>query len=158
MDKRLVWGGIGAALFGLIFWRRDWLQVAVDFVAGEEGFSAVPYWDVSRWSWGYGTRAPGSAGTITREQAKVEMKKVLKENNDYLRGLISRELTANQWAALASFAYNLGAGNADNLVEHINNFDDKALKSQWMQYIYVAGEPNDALIARRAREIRLWLS
>ena len=42
------------------------------FIPLVEGFRSTPYWDVKRYSWGYGTAAPGPTGTITREKAFAE--------------------------------------------------------------------------------------
>lgn len=128
------------------------------FLPEWEGFSAVPYWDVSRWSWGYGTQAPGPSGTITKEQALHDAMAVNDNNYKYLSKLITRPLSAGQWAALLSFAYNLGPGNADNLISNINSGNDAALKSQWLQYVYAGGVPNDTLKKRRAAEWELWQS
>lgn len=133
----------------------DWL------IPSFESFSATPYWDVSRYSWGYGTPAPGSTGTITREQALVEMRKHIDNDYAYLQSLISRNLSANQWAALLSFTYNEGQGNGDNLVPNINAGDDAALETQWKLYNKVHAEDgslytSDDLVDRRNKEWQIW--
>lgn len=126
------------------------------FLQKWEGFSATPYWDVSRYSWGYGTAAPGATGTITRADAMKELLTHVDNDRAYLAPLLTRTLTPNQWAALLSFAYNLGPGNADNLLDNINSHDDGALYTQWMLYNKADGMYNDDLAARRAAELRLW--
>lgn len=123
-----------------------------------ESFSAHPYWDVSRYSWGYGTAAPGPTGTITREQALADLRKHVEADLLYLTPMITRPLKPNQWAALLDFSYNLGPGNADNLVQNINSGDDIALGIQWNKYIYADGVVNSNLVARRAREWQFWTS
>lgn len=75
-----------------------------------------------------------------------------------LSGKITRKLTVNQWAALLSFSYNLGIGNAYNLVPVINSGDDNALGVKWNKYVYAGGVINDDLVNRRAKEFALWLS
>lgn len=132
-----------------------------NFIPGVEGFSSVPYWDVSRWSWGYGTQAPGKDGTISRDQAIADM--VAWALSDYTRLLpqVTQPLTTNQWVALLSFSYNLGVGNAQKLVPVINSGDYGALGDKWNQYIHVRDssgnlEVSDALVQRRAREWQLW--
>lgn len=121
-----------------------------------EDFSPHPYWDVSRWSWGYGTAAPGATGTITEADARDEMNDFVQHDYNYLSKLITRSLNANQWAALLSFDYNEGAGNADNLVTNINSGDDNALESQWKQYVYVKGVVSSNLVNRRNIEWQIW--
>ena len=80
--------------------------------------------------------------------------------HDYtlLKPRITRSLTANQWAALLSFSYNLGVGNAYNLVDLINAGSDTALESKWNQYVYSGGSVNQDLVARRQKEFALWQS
>lgn len=129
---------------------------AEDLIISFEGFVDHPYWDNKQYSWGYGTKAPGPTGTITPEQARAELKEHMQQDYSYLSQLIHVPLTANQWAALLSFAYNLGAGNADNLVDNINSENTAALGEQWLKYVYSNGSVNDALVKRRAAEWRLW--
>lgn len=136
------------------------------FMPPHEGFSATPYWDYKQWSWGYGTRVPGSinnpsarpTGTITRAKAMEELLKHVEKDYLYLKGLVKTSLTTNQWAAYLSFSYNLGTGNADNLLANLNSRNWTALESQWKQYINAGGAPSQALIRRRADEWNLFVS
>lgn len=128
------------------------------FIPSVEGFRSSPYWDVTRYSWGYGTAAPGGTGTITREQAFADMLTYLLADYVKLSGRISRILTVNQWVALLSFSYNLGVGDAYNLVPLINSGDDNALAVKWNKYIYAGGVVNNDLVERRKKEINLWNS
>lgn len=128
------------------------------FIPQVEGFSSKPYWDVSRYSWGYGTAAPGPTGTITRDQAADDM--ITHAMSDYTRlyGVITQPLSTNQWVALLSFSYNLGAGpgGAMDLVPYINAGDPYALGEKWSHYVHAGGVVNQALVDRRAREWQLW--
>lgn len=134
------------------------LHKLASFIPSVEGFEPHPYWDVSRYSWGYGTAAPGSTGTITREQAFIDMTDHILSDYKYLSPLIKRKLSVNQWAAYLSFSYNEGPGNADNLVTLINSGDDQALGVKWNQYIYAGGVVNSDLVERRQKEWALWNS
>lgn len=126
------------------------------FIPSVEGFRSTPYWDVSRYSWGYGTAAPGATGTITREQAFKDMVTYLLADYGSLSSRITRSLTVNQWAALLSFSYNLGIGNAYNLVSLINAGDNSNLGVKWNKYVYAGGSVNQDLVNRRAKEWALW--
>lgn len=128
------------------------------FIPSVEGFSATPYWDINRYSWGYGTAAPGSTGTISRDQAFSEMFSHLMADYSTLSKKITRSLNVNQWTALLSFSYNLGVGNAENLITNINAGDDDALQFQWNQYIHAGGQVNSDLVTRRQKEWSLWVS
>ena len=108
-----------------------------------------------------GPRPQDSTGTITRAQAAADAAKHLTHDYGVLRPLISRPLRPNQWAALLSFSYNEGTGNADNLVKNINSGNDEALEIQWNKYVYYHApdgsmKVSDTLVDRRAKEWRLW--
>lgn len=134
----------------------DWL------IPSFEGFEPNPYWDVSRYSWGYGTAAPGPTGTISQAGALAAMRKVVADNYNILYPLITRQLTPNQWGAYMSFAYNEGTGNsntgAEALVNDINAGDDAVLEAHWKQYVYAGGAANNDLVTRRNKEWEVWQS
>jgi GH24 family phage-related lysozyme (muramidase) len=132
------------------------ITILSDFIPSVEGFRSHPYWDKSRYSWGYGTAAPGATGTITREQAFADMLSHLMTDYERLLPRISRSLNAYQWASLLSFSYNVGVGNAYNLVEEINAGDWPALERNMKQYVYSGGEFDPDLVARRIKEWELW--
>jgi GH24 family phage-related lysozyme (muramidase) len=84
--------------------------IDVDFIKGLEGFHPTAYVDGSeggrtRWSWGYGTKAPGPGQTISQEQAHADL-------TAYIAGhclpIIPENLTPNQKTAAASLCYNAG--------------------------------------------------
>lgn len=153
-------GGAAVVLLGITVFslRSKIIAILSDFVPSVEGFSSEPYWDVSRYSWGYGTAAPGRSGTITRDRAFADMLTYLMSDYDNLRQRITRQLRATQWAAFLTFAYNTGLGNAYNLVAEINAGDDAILEREWKRYVYAGNEVNDKLIARRQKEWELWTS
>lgn len=134
------------------------INVLSTFIPSVEGFRSHPYWDVQRYSWGYGTAAPGSTGTITREQGFADMLTYLLSDYEKLKKRITRNLTVSQWAAYLSFSYNAGIGNAYNLVANINSGNDTALAAQWRKYIYAGGVVNADLVERREKELALWFS
>lgn len=132
-----------------------------EFLPKVEGFSALPVWDFKQWSWGYGTAAgydktKKPAGSITREQAWQEALKVINANHEALQPLITAGLNPGQWAALLSFAYNLGAGNAKKLIPNINTGNQTALENQWKKYVVAGGKVNQGLISRRNKEWEMW--
>lgn len=154
---------IGGILTLILMATQPFEPILKSFLPSVEGFSAKPIWDFKQWSWGYGTAAGYDKnnkplGTITKEQAWIEALKVITKNYNYLKPLIQVNLTGNQWAALLSFAYNLGPGNAKNLVPNINKQDTAALVAQWRRYINAGGIPNQGLKNRREKEIALWLA
>lgn len=152
---------IGGAALVLLFMRnfKDRLISALaSFIPSVEGFRSHPYWDVSRYSWGYGTKAPGQYGEISREQAFNEMVSYLLADYSILSKKISRSLNVNQWAALLSFSYNLGYDDALDLVPIINSGNDSALATEMRRYVHAGGVVNADLVERREKEIALWNS
>lgn len=155
---------LGAIILLSSFTKMTYKNILNTFIPSLEGFSPVPKWDYKQWTWGYGTRVPGSiddpkikpTGTITREQAFEDTMKHIEADKRYLEKLIKVPLKPNQWAALLSFSYNLGRHNADNLVKNINARDNEALKRQWMKYVNAGGEKQEGLVIRRGKEWQLW--
>lgn len=87
--------------------------IGIQLVKQFEGFSAVPYRDAGAWAIGYGSRGPFiKPGIVWTEAAAsavlhLDLKITAKE---ICRQLPNTRLTANQLAALTSFAYNVGIG------------------------------------------------
>lgn len=158
----LIFGGIALLSIMAISYKK----ILQNFLPTWENFSPTPYWDYKQWSWGYGTKVPGSIpgvrpqGTITRAQAMIDALNHIEHDYLYLKPLIRRNLSPQQWAALLSFSYNEGPGNADNLITDINSGNDDVLEVHWKKYKY-AGDPpkvKQFLIDRRNAEWELWTS
>ena len=163
-SKKAIWL-IVAGIVIMASVAASYKSIITKFLPTWEGFLPNPKWDYHQWSWGYGTRVPGSVdnpainpgGTITRPQAMLFLLAHIEKDYTDLKKLISVSLSANQWAALLSFSYNLGVGNADNLVNNINSNNYAALEYQWKQYVNAGGVPLQQLIDRRAAEWALWM-
>lgn len=162
-----------ALLIFFIFKKRKVMiglyEILKPFLQGEEGFHPKPYWDQKQWSWGYGTKVPDSSslksivptGTITKTQGLIDLVKHTDRDKATLQKKITVPLNNNQWAALLSFAYNLGTGNAANLVANINTRRWEVLKQQWLKYYQVKNNDKKieaALLRRRERELKLFFS
>jgi GH24 family phage-related lysozyme (muramidase) len=77
----------------------------------DEGFSSRPYWDKDQWTWGYGTKAPGPDGTITKAEAEIELLKYLNQTvkeYDILFGNVPQHINEVRQEALIQMLYNLG--------------------------------------------------
>ena len=134
------------------------LDYAASLIISFEGYRAKPYWDVKRYSWGYGTPAPGSTGYISEDDARAELMAIVLDDYRYLKPMITYPLTPWQWAALLSFSYNLGKGNADNLIVNINSESWGALRDQWLRYVYADGVIHPGLQERRKKELQYFFS
>lgn len=133
------------------------------FFEKHEGFTAYPIWDYKQWSWGYGSFAGSDptkkpAGSISRDSAWTEVEKFVRKNYDTVKKHITVSLNSNQWAALMSFAYNLGPGIAIKIAPYINAKKWDTLKVKWSQYVYAGGKKLTGLVNRRADELKLFFS
>lgn len=166
VKKILIGAGIALLLISLSNMFGPIASVLQVFLANEEGFISYPKWDYKQWSWGYGTRVPGSiddpgsnpGGTINKVQAMQELLKFVQADYTFLKPRVITTLTTNQWSALLSFAYNEGTGSAQKLLPQINARDFVNLEGHWKQYVYAGGVVDDDLVARRNREWQLFLS
>jgi GH24 family phage-related lysozyme (muramidase) len=139
---------------------QDALTAGAQLIAQFEGFRANPYWDVSRYSWGYGTPAPGPTGTITPEQGMQDLYAHATDDYNALAPRLTRDLSINQWSALLSFAYEEGHGNpgAGALVNDINAGYDDVLETHWKKYVYAGGVVDPEIVDRRNKEWDIWVS
>jgi lysozyme len=168
-SQKPIWIAAGAVIFLLmapgllraatVTTMEDALIAGAQLIAQFEGFRANPYWDVSRYSWGYGTPAPGPTGTITPDQGMQDL--IAHSTDDYnaLAPYISRDLSIGQWSALLSFAYNEGPGNpgAGALINDINADNDAILETHWKKYVYAGGKVDSGLVERRNAEWNVWI-
>lgn len=113
---------------------------------------------------GYGstqglTRADVGKKTITAAQAETLLGADLVRFEKAVEKLVTIPLTDNQFAALVSFAFNLGEGNLvkSTLLKRINAGASTALiERSWMQWVNAGGIRLRGLVNRRAAEMALW--
>ena len=144
------------------------MKIAIDIIKKFEGCKLSAYKDiVGVWTIGWGNTyyengskvQPDDKITQARAEALLlitvtkfwnEVKKVVKSNvND------------NQFAALVSFAYNLGIGalNKSTLLKLVNaNPNDKQIANEFMKWVNAGGKPSNGLINRRSAELHLYFS
>jgi len=132
------------------------------FLPEVEGFIPYPRWDYKQWSWGYGTAAgfdknKKPSGSITKKKALADALEHSKSDYTTLLPKITKSLTESQWAALLSFSYNEGVGNAENLISDINS-NSANLEHHFKRYIFAGGNVNSDLVDRRNKEWNLWNS
>lgn len=112
------------------------LKRLIDQIKQDEGFSPKPYWDISRWTWGYGTKAPGPDGVITEAEAEADLRnKVQIAVMEYERLFAAQkaEIDDVRAEALCNMIYNLGGTRFRtfaNLIRHAMALDwEKAAKA-----------------------------
>src|SRR6185295_17828064 len=92
-------------------------QAGIELIESFEGLRLTSYQDsVGVWTIGYGhTRGVRSGQTITQQQAQAFLQQDLGVAEAAVNGH-NLTLTANQFAALVSFTFNLGGGNLNKLL------------------------------------------
>lgn len=137
----------------------------VEFIAKHEGCRLKAYLCPAKvWTIGYGTTSlpdgsPVERGmTITQEQAKQYLAHDVKRFERNVNGLVSVPLTQNQFDALVSFVYNIGAGafGRSTLLEMLNKGGYAAVPDQLMRWTMGGGKTLPGLVKRRLAEAELW--
>ena len=136
-------------------------QAGVQFIASNEGYAAHVYNDAGKQAIGYGhDLLPGESfpdgvtqqealDILGRDCAKVdEAMQVMVEH-----GLIPADVTQGQWDALADFAFNMGPQALRVMLGHGWN----QVPTEILRWGFVAHVKNAGLLARRQKELALWL-
>lgn len=128
-----------------------------------EGWSSRPYWDAYGrvWTRGFGETEGIHAGSpaISRQQGAANLKHLVEQRYEWaIRGL-GVPLSQNQWDALCSFVWNLGAGI---FTGHLRS---ALVSRRWhdaanimLQYDHAGGVVLAGLSRRRREEVSLFLS
>ncbi len=97
---------------------------------------------------------------ITREQAEQLLQGDLQEAEDAVSNLVTVPLNENQFSALVSFVFNLGAGELEDstLLELLNQGRYPEAADQFLRFNTVNGEPVEGLTRRREAERQLFLT
>lgn len=104
------------------------VESTLEMIRQFEGLSLKAYWDVTRYSIGYGsgTLLNGvkikSTDVITKAQAEQLLLRDTKEAAGYVNRYVTSAINRNMFDALTSFVYNVGSGNfaGSNLLRLVN--------------------------------------
>jgi len=127
-----------------------------------EGFSAVPYiCPAGKNTIGYGHvihAGENFPNPISENDAKNLLGDDVKIPEQAVNRLVTAQLNQNQFDALISLIYNIGAGAFENStllrVLNLGEYDQAA--EQFDRWVYAGGKPADGLIARRGAEKALF--
>ena len=115
------------------------------------------------YSIGYRTRANSPDEVITQQEAEIRL---IKHVEQYvisgIKNIIGQQswnqLSYNQKAALVSFVYNLGLGQAILVLILVKKGKIKEADQEMKKYVYAGGEILQSLVYRRNEEAKLLLS
>ncbi|HFO1371968.1 lysozyme [Pseudomonas aeruginosa] len=133
----------------------------IDLIKSFEGLRLSAYQDsVGVWTIGYGTtRGVTRYMTITVEQAERMLSNDIQRFEPEMDKLVKVPLNQNQWDALMSFVYNLGAANlaSSTLLKLLNKGDYQGAADQFSRWVNAGGKRLGGLVKRRAAERVLFL-
>ncbi|MGH8384915.1 MAG: lysozyme [Pseudomonas sp.] len=126
-----------------------------------EGLRLVAYQDsVGVWIIGYGaTRGVVAGMKITADQAERMLQNDISRFEPDIDRLVKVPLNQNQWDALMSFTYNLGATNLGSsmLLKLLNSVDYAGTAEQFLRWNKAGGQVLSGLTRRREAERKLFL-
>lgn len=140
----------------------------IELIKHFEGFSAKPYLCPANYlTIGYGHVITEKEklnselfNLITKFQAEKILRNDLTKFERSVKALITVPLTQNQFDALVSFTYNLGAGalQRSTLRSKINRGEYSAAAAEFLKWIYAGGRKLPGLVLRRKEESLLYSS
>jgi lysozyme len=111
------------------------------------------------WTIGYGHTADVKEGdSIDQEAAEAFLIEDLEKFEQAVMRLVEVPLTQQQFDALVSWTFNLGAGNLaeSTLLRKLNNYQYAEVPEQMMRWVKAGGQVLDGLVKRRAAEAALF--
>jgi GH24 family phage-related lysozyme (muramidase) len=142
----------------------------LEIIKGFEGLGLSAYPDPGTggepWTIGYGhTSAAGPPPvyqglTITRSEAEEILKRDLTQYERAVANAVTRSPTSDQFSALVSFTFNVGAGNlqSSTLLSKHNAGDFAGAAEEFGRWVYAGGNVMQGLVRRRQAERALYLS
>jgi lysozyme len=132
-----------------------------EFIAGFEGFRANAYWDSwgKVWTIGYGHTSGVEQGQkVSKKQALNLLEKDAANAATAVRDLVHVSLTQNQFDALVSFVFNLGAGSLaeSTLLKKLNKGNYKGAAKEFVKWNHAGGVVLAGLTRRREAEAALF--
>ncbi len=136
-------------------------QRGLSLIKSFEGLRLLAYRDaVGVWTVGYGaTRGVKAGMSVTKEQAERMLLNDVQRFEPEVERLVQVPLTGNQWDALVSFTYNLGAANLESstLLRKLNAGDYAGAAEQFPRWNKAGGKVLPGLVRRREAERVLFL-
>ena len=141
-------------------WGRRVNEAGFALIKEYEGLHLTPYLCPGKiWTIGYGhTRTVRQNMKITPEQADLLLEDDLRLAGRAITRLVQVPLNNNQFAALASFVFNIGTANFERstLLKLLNRGWYEQVPAQLTRWNRASGEVLGGLARRRAAEARLW--
>ncbi|WGQ15566.1 lysozyme [Sphingobacterium faecium] len=145
-------------------------QRGLDLIKSFEGWFSKPYLDpigIPTIGYGFTYYLPSRKKVtmldkpITMPQGELMLKDILTNYENDVKRLVKKPLNQNQFDALVSFTYNLGATNVgkSTLLKKVNvNPNDPTIKDEFMKWDKAGGKVFSGLVRRRNAEADLYFT
>jgi len=134
----------------------------IDLIKKWEGLSTVPYLcPANIWTIGYGhTGGVKPTDSISKEEAELLLQTDLLKFEKQVLSLIIVPLRQEQFDALVSFTFNLGASSLQRstLRMKLNRGDYNDAADEFLKWVWAGGKKLPGLLSRRIEERALFLS
>lgn len=134
----------------------------IELIKEFEGCKLKAYQDsVGVWTIGYGhTKGVKKGDVITQEQADEFLIDDLEDAENAVNRLVKVALNQDQYDALVSFTFNLGAGNfqSSTLLKLLNQGKYSEASEQFTRWVFAGGKKLNGLVRRREAEQKLFRS
>jgi GH24 family phage-related lysozyme (muramidase)/nucleoid-associated protein YgaU/uncharacterized protein YbjQ (UPF0145 family) len=135
----------------------------LELIKSFEGLRLNAYQDPGGvWTIGYGHTGSdvSPSDVLTKAGAETLLKQDLAKFENAVRESVSVPLNSNQFSALVSFTYNMGAGGLarSTLLERLNQKDYQGAANEFSKWVFAKGQKLPGLVRRRAEEKELFLT
>jgi lysozyme len=144
------------------------MKIAIDIIKKFEGCKLASYkCQAGIWTIGYGStyyengNKVNSGDAISQQRAESLLLTTVTKFALEVNKVVKSPVNDNQFAALVSFAYNLGIGalKKSTLLKLVNaNPNDKQIAHEFMKWVNAGGKPSNGLVNRRRAELHLYFS
>lgn len=136
-------------------------QAGLDMIKGFEGLRLTAYQDSAGvWTIGYGHTGPDVRPGMTITQARAEqlLRQDVARFEQAVRDAVRVPLTQNQFDALVSFSFNVGAGafRGSTLLSKLNAGDYAGAQAEFGRWVHAGGQRLEGLVRRRTAEAELF--
>lgn len=132
-------------------------------IEGFEGWSSCPYWDSlgSVWTRGFGETEGIAQGShcISHAEGEANLRRLIEKRYEWAINELGVALNQNQYDALCSFVWNLGAYifRGSSLGQALRHREWGRAAEQMLQYDHAGGQRVEGLTRRRHEEVSLFL-
>ena len=135
-------------------------EAGLEIIKKSEGSKLKAYQSDGRSYIGYSHQMkPGEPSEITEEEAERLLRQDVRSSEEAVRSRLSQPATDNQFSAMVSLAYNLGAGDfaRSSVLAKFNTGDVQGAADAFLSHNKGGGKVSKHLIERREAERALFL-